>query len=138
MEEKVQSQDLEITELKTRVKTLKDNEKRREGFAQEDAPNTGGMDQGEDLLVGDTVKDSDKRADKKSDSTDVEVFPLLKKDKGKGKMREHEQPSKEKVLKQISAQLARDLEAKFAQENQIIREQAERDSKIPGFMVKEN
>nr|GFC17042.1 hypothetical protein [Tanacetum cinerariifolium] len=70
MEEKVQSQDLEITELKTRVKTLKDNEKRREGFAQEDAPNTGGMDQGEDLLVGDTVKDSDKRADKKSDSTD--------------------------------------------------------------------
>nr|GFC23349.1 hypothetical protein [Tanacetum cinerariifolium] len=29
-----------------------------------------GMDQGEDLLVGDTVKDSDKSADKGSDSTD--------------------------------------------------------------------
>nr|GEV64203.1 hypothetical protein [Tanacetum cinerariifolium] len=52
------------------VKTLEDNEKRREGFAQEDAPNIEGIDQGEDLLVGDTVKDSDKSADKRSDSTD--------------------------------------------------------------------
>nr|GEY85534.1 hypothetical protein [Tanacetum cinerariifolium] len=70
MEERVQSQDLKITQLKTRVKTLEDNERRREGFAQEDAPNTGRMDQGEDLLVGDTVKDSDKSADKGSDNTD--------------------------------------------------------------------
>nr|GEY69846.1 hypothetical protein [Tanacetum cinerariifolium] len=36
----------------------------------EDALNTGGMDQGDDLLVGDTVKDSDKSADKGGDSTD--------------------------------------------------------------------
>nr|GEV49802.1 hypothetical protein [Tanacetum cinerariifolium] len=70
MEERVQSQDLEITQLKTRVKTLKDNQKRKEGFSQQDAPNTGGMDQGEDLLVGETVKDCDKSADKGSDSTD--------------------------------------------------------------------
>ncbi|GJU10562.1 hypothetical protein Tco_1132958 [Tanacetum coccineum] len=42
MEAKIQSQDLEITQLKTRIKTLEDNEKMREGFAQEDAPNTGG------------------------------------------------------------------------------------------------
>nr|GEW18902.1 hypothetical protein [Tanacetum cinerariifolium] len=46
MEERIQSQDLEITQLKTRVNTLEDNEKRIEGFAQEDAPNTGGVDQG--------------------------------------------------------------------------------------------
>nr|GEU34765.1 hypothetical protein [Tanacetum cinerariifolium] len=70
LEERVQTQDLEITQLKTRIKTLKDNKKRREGFAQEDAPNTRGIDQGEDLLVGDTMKDSDKSADKGSDSTD--------------------------------------------------------------------
>nr|GFC01364.1 hypothetical protein [Tanacetum cinerariifolium] len=37
IEERVQSQDIEITQLKTRVNTLEDNEKRREGFAQEDA-----------------------------------------------------------------------------------------------------
>nr|GEV09304.1 copia protein [Tanacetum cinerariifolium] len=70
LEERVQNQDLKITQLKTRIKTLKDNERRREGLAQEDAPNTGGMDQGEDLLVGDIVKDSDKSVDKGSDSTD--------------------------------------------------------------------
>nr|GEV75598.1 ribonuclease H-like domain, reverse transcriptase, RNA-dependent DNA polymerase [Tanacetum cinerariifolium] len=110
MEERVQSQDLEITQLKTMVKTLKDNERMREGFAQEDAPNTRGMDQWEDLLVGDTVKDSDKSADKESDSTD-EIANVLgtlgatnilasgglsKKDKGKGKMTEPEHHSKEK------------------------------------------
>nr|GEV35043.1 hypothetical protein [Tanacetum cinerariifolium] len=135
---------LEITQLKIRVKTLKDNEKKRKGLAQEDAPNTRGMDQGEDLLVGDTVKDSDKNADKGSDSTDemanvlgtlgaaniLASGGLSKKDKEKGKMTEPEQPSKEKVLEQISVQLARDLEAKFAQEDQTIREQAERDYDI--------
>nr|GEV38131.1 hypothetical protein [Tanacetum cinerariifolium] len=39
-------------------------------------------------------------------------------------------PSAEKVLEQLRVQLARDLEAKFAQEDLIIREQAKRDSEI--------
>nr|GEX42455.1 hypothetical protein [Tanacetum cinerariifolium] len=39
-------------------------------LAQEDASNTGGMDQGEDFSVGDTMKDSDKSTDKGSDSID--------------------------------------------------------------------
>ncbi|GJR55122.1 hypothetical protein Tco_1405643 [Tanacetum coccineum] len=47
---------LEITQLKNRVKTLEDNEKKREGFVQEDAPNTRGMDQGEDLIGVDAEK----------------------------------------------------------------------------------
>nr|GEY35678.1 Obg-like ATPase 1 [Tanacetum cinerariifolium] len=172
-----------------------------------------GMNQGDDLLVGDTVKDSDKSADKGSDSTDemshvldslgaanilasgglklvfttaslsvvnasIDISPVVaiasgsfptaailtiasvathttrvtrssqrvvigslspisvniscisKKDKGKRKMTEPEQPSKEEVLEQMSIKLARDLEAKFAQEDQIIREQVERDSEI--------
>nr|GFA86998.1 hypothetical protein [Tanacetum cinerariifolium] len=55
---------------------------------------------------------------------------ISKEDKGKRKMTEPEQPNKEKVLEQLSVQLARDLEAKFAHEDQIIREQAKRDSKI--------
>nr|GFC83078.1 hypothetical protein [Tanacetum cinerariifolium] len=45
-------------------------------------------------------------------------------------MAEPEQPSKEEVLEQMSIQLARDLEAKFAQEDLIIREQAKRDAEI--------
>ncbi|GJX68231.1 hypothetical protein Tco_0303958 [Tanacetum coccineum] len=136
MAEKIQSQDLEIIQLKTRIKTLKDNERRREGFAQEDAPNTGGMDQGEDLV--------EKSTDKGSESVSPAVatarrsFPLLlilplpvcKKDKGKRIMTEPEKPSKEKVLDQMSAQLAKELEEEFALEDQRIREQAERDSEI--------
>nr|GEV16216.1 putative zinc finger, CCHC-type [Tanacetum cinerariifolium] len=43
---------------------------------------------------------------------------------------EPEQPSTKKVLEQLSVQLARDLEAKFDQEDLIIREQAKRDSEI--------
>nr|GEY39728.1 hypothetical protein [Tanacetum cinerariifolium] len=60
----------------------------------------------------------------------VNIPSISKKDKGKGKMTEPEHPSKEKVLEQMSVQLARDLEAKFYQEYQIIREQAEIDSEI--------
>nr|GEW52850.1 hypothetical protein [Tanacetum cinerariifolium] len=45
-------------------------------------------------------------------------------------------PSKEKVLEQLSVQLARDLEAKFAQEDQIIREQAKRDFEIARIYAK--
>nr|GEX94258.1 hypothetical protein [Tanacetum cinerariifolium] len=70
IEERVQSQDLEITQLKTKVKILEDNKKRREGFAQEDALNTGDIDQGEDLL------DRDKSDNKGSDNTD-EMSPVL-------------------------------------------------------------
>nr|GEV11565.1 probable acyl-activating enzyme 6 [Tanacetum cinerariifolium] len=155
----------------------------------------GGDDGREDLLVGDTVKDSDKSVDKESESIDdmanvlgtlgatnilangglrsvftttslsvatastiishvvatasgnfptarifttvsvatpttrvtrssrgvviessslisVNIPSISNKDKEKGKMTEPEQPSKEKVLEQMSAQLARDLEAK--------------------------
>nr|GEV93342.1 hypothetical protein [Tanacetum cinerariifolium] len=42
----------------------------------------------------------------------VNIPSISKKDKGKEKMTEPKQPSKEKVLEQMSAQLARDLEAK--------------------------
>nr|GEZ21882.1 hypothetical protein [Tanacetum cinerariifolium] len=172
---------------------------------------TQGVDQGEDLLVGDTVKDSDKITEKGSDSTDemanvlgtlgaenilasgglrsvfttastgvspvvaaasgsfptaaifttasvatpttrvtrsirgvvigssslisINIPSISKKGKGKGKMTEPKQPIKEKVQEQMSVQLARDLEAKFAQEDQIIREQAERDSEIARIHV---
>ncbi|GJU78565.1 hypothetical protein Tco_1275635 [Tanacetum coccineum] len=61
---------LEITQLKNIVKTLEDNEKTREGFAQEDAPNTGGTDQGEDLIVINAEINNEKSTEKGSDSTD--------------------------------------------------------------------
>ncbi|GJR13484.1 hypothetical protein Tco_0796136 [Tanacetum coccineum] len=70
MEQRIQSQDLEITQLKNRVKTLEDNEKTREGFALEDAPNTGGMDQGEDLIVINDEINNEKSTEKGSDMID--------------------------------------------------------------------
>ncbi|GJS78263.1 hypothetical protein Tco_0728144, partial [Tanacetum coccineum] len=66
----------------------------------------------------------------------VNIPSINKEDKGKGIMTEPEQPSKEKVLEQMSAQLARELEAKFAQKDQIIREQAERYSEIAKIHAK--
>ncbi|GJX67110.1 hypothetical protein Tco_0302837 [Tanacetum coccineum] len=64
-----------INQLKNRVKTLEDNEKRRGGFSQEDASNIGGMDQGEDLMTGDVEKSTEKgnvekSTDKGRDNTD--------------------------------------------------------------------
>ncbi|GKF92979.1 hypothetical protein Tco_0279698, partial [Tanacetum coccineum] len=66
MAAKIQSQDLEISQLKTRIKTLEDAQTTR-GYVQEDAPNRGGMmDQGEDFGI---ERDSNKSTDKRSEST---------------------------------------------------------------------
>nr|GEW93945.1 hypothetical protein [Tanacetum cinerariifolium] len=69
-----------------------------------------------------------KSADKWSDNTD-EMSNVLG-SLGAANILDSGGLSKEKVLEQLSVHLARDLEAKFAREDQIIREQVERDSKI--------
>ncbi|GKD35813.1 hypothetical protein Tco_1251322 [Tanacetum coccineum] len=165
MEAKIQSQDLEITQLKTKIKTLEDNEKMREGFAQEDAPNMGAINilaSGGSKSVFTTAsigvspvvatasgsfptatvfttasvatprvtRSSTGIVIEPSSPISVNIPSISKKDKGKGIMTEPEKPSKEKVLDQISAQLAKELEEEFALEDQRIREQAERDSEI--------
>ncbi|GJT15756.1 hypothetical protein Tco_0874462 [Tanacetum coccineum] len=57
---------MEISKLKTRIKTLEDAQTTR-GDVQEDAPNRGGiMDQGEDFGI---ERDSNKSTDKGSEST---------------------------------------------------------------------
>ncbi|GJY37372.1 hypothetical protein Tco_0422750 [Tanacetum coccineum] len=71
----------------------------------------GGVDQGEDLLVEDTMKDSDKSADKGSDNTDVMANVLG-------------------TLGATNVLAGGGLKAKFAQEDQLVREQAERDDEI--------
>ncbi|GKA90794.1 hypothetical protein Tco_0812664 [Tanacetum coccineum] len=196
IEQRIQSQDLEITQLKNIVKTLEDNEKTREGFAQEDAPNTRGMDQGEDLIVVNAEINNEKSTEKGSDSIDemenvlstlgaanvlssgitasapagvatasgsfptAAIFttasvttpytrktrasrgiiiessqttsvPFIStKGKGKEKMVESESTKKKKVQEQLDAQLAKELEYEFAQEEQLIREQGEKDAEI--------
>ncbi|GKB38736.1 hypothetical protein Tco_0883678, partial [Tanacetum coccineum] len=63
------SQDLEITQLKARIQTLEDAQKPREGV-QEDSLNRGGIDQGEVYMFkGDAEKDSNRSTEKGSEST---------------------------------------------------------------------
>nr|GEU34640.1 hypothetical protein [Tanacetum cinerariifolium] len=52
------------------------------------------------------------------------------KDKGKEKVVESEVPKKRKLQEQIDAQVAREMEEKFARENQRVSEQLARDSEI--------
>nr|GEV30054.1 hypothetical protein [Tanacetum cinerariifolium] len=100
--ERVQNQDLEITHLKAKCcNTYYKSKKSSRG-----------------VVIG------------SSSPISFNIPSISKKDKGKGKMTEPKQPSKKKVLEQMSVQLARDLEAKFSQEDQIISEQAGRDSEI--------
>nr|GEY74849.1 hypothetical protein [Tanacetum cinerariifolium] len=173
-EERVQSQDLEITQLKTRVKTLEDNERRREGFSHEDAPNMRGGSStdemanvlgtlgAENILASGGLRSVFTTASLLVSTASTGVSPAVatargsfptavifttanvatpttrvirssrgdvigssslifvnipsisKNDKGKRKMTDAEQPSKEKILEQMSVQLARDLEANNA------------------------
>ncbi|GJY13366.1 hypothetical protein Tco_0382675 [Tanacetum coccineum] len=203
MEQRIQSQDLEITQLKNRVKTLKDNENRRVGFAQDDAPNTGGMDQGEDLMTGDIEKSTGKGSDNTDEAATVlstleaanvlssgsfptaatasgsfptaaifttasvttpytrrtrasrgiiiepshttSVPTISAKGKGKEKMVEFSGTKKKKIQEQLDAQVAKELEMEFAREEQLIKEQGEKDAEIaraqaekePGMMIAE-
>ncbi|GJR95186.1 putative reverse transcriptase domain-containing protein [Tanacetum coccineum] len=131
---------LEITQLKTRVKTIEDNEKRRVEFAQEDAPNTGGGSRGgfDDwrleafpllpLLVFPLL---------------VEVFPLLQflplpcsnhqcKRKREGENgRVFKYKEKEDSELQYASLWQKSWKGKvFAREEQLIREQGEKDAEI--------
>ncbi|GJV80854.1 hypothetical protein Tco_1516724 [Tanacetum coccineum] len=170
MEQMIRSQDLEITQLKNRVKTLEDNEKRRVGFAQEDAPNTG-VDQGEDLMTGDVEKSTEKEVSfptvapagvatpsgsfppaaifttasvttpytrRKRSSRGIIIEPshttsvptISAKGKGKAKMVESTGTKKKKIQEHLDAQVAKELEMEFAREEQLIREQGEKDAEI--------
>ncbi|GKD63075.1 hypothetical protein Tco_1305183 [Tanacetum coccineum] len=60
-----------LQELIDIVKTLEDNEKIRVRFAQEDAPNIGGIDQGEDLMTGDVEKSTRKGSDNTDEVANV-------------------------------------------------------------------
>nr|GEX24901.1 hypothetical protein [Tanacetum cinerariifolium] len=157
IEERIQSQDLKITQLKTRIKSLKDNETRREGVAQEDAPNMGGWIKGSSLRAADILASGGLRSAFTTTSLSVAtastcISPAVATASGsfptaaifttasvatpttrvtrssRGVVIGSSSPIT--VLEQLSIRLARDLEAKFAQKDLIIREQAKRDFEI--------
>nr|GEW49316.1 copia protein [Tanacetum cinerariifolium] len=121
MANKIKDQDLEISGLKARVKSLEDKERRREEPIQEDAPITGGIiDIKEELRA-------DKSTEKGSTDTEEMVNVLS---------------SMKAVIfcqveEQIDAQVAKEMEEEFARENQRLSEQVARDSEIARIHAEE-
>nr|GEU62334.1 hypothetical protein [Tanacetum cinerariifolium] len=167
MAAKIKDQDLEIYELKARVKFLEDKERRSAEPTQEDALITRGiMETGEKL-------GADKSTELGSNDTEemvnvlssmealnilisggapasvspADVLPAAgpmrsptiigAKDIGKEKVVKSEVPKKRKFQEQIDAQVAREMEEEFARENQRVSEQLARDSEIARLYAKE-
>nr|GEW77582.1 zinc finger, CCHC-type [Tanacetum cinerariifolium] len=133
MEERIQSQDLEIIQLKTRVKTLEDNEKKREGFTQEDAPNTRGWIKGRISSGG--LRSVFTTASISVTTASTDISPIVATASGSFPTAAIFTTASvatptTRVTRSSRGVLARDLKAKFAQEDLIIREQAKRDSEI--------
>nr|GEU93955.1 hypothetical protein [Tanacetum cinerariifolium] len=149
--ERIQSQVLEITQLKTRVKTLKDNKRKREGFTQEDDPNIGGWIKGRictlgvaNILASGGLRFVFTTASLSVATGSIGVSHAVATASGSfpttvifttasvvtPTTRVTISSRGVVIGSSSSIYLARDLEAKFAQEDQIIREQAERDYEI--------
>ncbi|GKD31839.1 hypothetical protein Tco_1242617, partial [Tanacetum coccineum] len=166
MEQRIQSQDLEITQLKNRVKTLEDNEKSRicsKGCSKHRGDGSrGGFD---DWICGKEMKPSTSapagvpkpasgsfptaaifttasvttpytRRTRASRGIIIEpshttsVPTINAKGKGKEKMVDTTGIKKKKIQEQLDAQVAKEMEMEFAREEQLIREQGERDAEI--------
>nr|GEZ90388.1 hypothetical protein [Tanacetum cinerariifolium] len=152
MKDTIKDQDIEISGLKARVKSLEDKESRREETFQKDAPITGGI-----IDIGEEFRE-DKSTEKGSNDTEemvnvlssieaanifssggaaistasvspADVFPTV----GKEKVTETEVPKKKKLQEQIDAQVAREMEEEFARENQRIYTEEELKLMIEGL-----
>nr|GEX08705.1 hypothetical protein [Tanacetum cinerariifolium] len=143
MASKFAAHELEIINLKARVKLLED--RKGGGIAQygDDAP-----------IKGMSLDEGEEAAEKGSDDTEEMVTVLTSLDaatvlssgvaevptssestpytrrKGKETMVEYETPKKKKVQEQIDVQLARELEEEMARDAQRINEQIARDAEI--------
>nr|GEU95038.1 putative ribonuclease H-like domain-containing protein [Tanacetum cinerariifolium] len=166
MAAKIKDQDLEISRLKARVKSLEDKERRGAEPTQKDAPITRGImkiweelgaDKSTELGSNDTeemvnvlssmeaanILTSGVAAASVSPAAGVSATGHMRspiigaKDKGKQKVVESEVPKKRKLQEQIDAQVAKEMEEEFARENQRVSEQLARDSEIARLHVEE-
>nr|GEW69342.1 hypothetical protein [Tanacetum cinerariifolium] len=159
MAAKIKDQDLEISGLKTRVKSLEDKEIRSAEPTQEDASITGGIiETGEELgteksielgsnntkemvnvlnsMKATNILTSGVAAASVSPAADVPSvsgsFPTTS-----VKVVESEVPKKRKLQEQIDAQVAKEMEKEFARENQRVSEKLVRDSEIARLHAEE-
>nr|GEU70729.1 hypothetical protein [Tanacetum cinerariifolium] len=164
MDAKIKDQDLEISGLKARVKSLKDKERRGAEPTQEDAPITRGI-----IEIGEELG-ADESTELGSNDTEEMVNVLSSMDAvniltsgGAGasvstadviptasvptvsvifttasvKVVESEVPKKRKLQEHIDAQVANEMEEDFARENQRLNEQLARDSEIARLHAEE-
>nr|GEV19389.1 putative ribonuclease H-like domain-containing protein [Tanacetum cinerariifolium] len=147
MADKIKDQDIEISGLKARVKSLEDKEKRHEEPIQEDAPIIGGIvDIWEEL-------GADKSTEKGSNDTEEMVNVLSSMEAANilssGGATASVSPvdvfsiagvptvSGSFPIEQIDAQVAREMEEEFPRENQRLSEQVARDSEITRIHAEE-
>nr|GEX64480.1 hypothetical protein [Tanacetum cinerariifolium] len=159
MASKIAAQDLEISQLKARIKLLEDRDGGGIAQSEEDAPIKGkSLDEGEEAAV--------------ERSTEIEVatvsippaggFPTVgvptgsrvvptaspiyttstvatpySRRKGKEKMVESETPKKKKLQEQMDVQMARQLEEEIERDAQRMNEQIARDAEIARIHAKE-
>nr|GEZ63143.1 hypothetical protein [Tanacetum cinerariifolium] len=143
----IKDQDLEISGLKARVKSLEDKVRRRSEPTQEDAPITRGIiDTGEELEVDKSTElGSNDTKEMVNMLSSMEAVNILSSGGAAASV------SPVDVLptagvptvsgsfpnEQIDAQVAREIEEEFARENQRLNEQVERDFEIARIHVEE-
>nr|GEY46181.1 hypothetical protein [Tanacetum cinerariifolium] len=146
MASKIKAQDLEIYNLKARIKLIEDKDNGNAEPSSDDAPIKGrSMEIGEEVGVERNVSVPPiARVSTVGVPTVSAIFTtasvvtpysrrpreISAKDKGKEKVVESDTPKKKKLQEQIDAQVAREMEEEIAREDQRMNEQLARDAKI--------
>nr|GEZ01696.1 hypothetical protein [Tanacetum cinerariifolium] len=162
MATKIEAQDLEISNLKARIKLLEDKDRGSAEPSGDDASiKRRSMEIGEEARVERSTEPGSNDTEEMvnvlismeaaniltSRVAAVSVphvagvstvgVPIVTKDKGKEKVVELEEPKKKKVQEQIDAQVAKEIEEEITREDQRMNEQLARDAEIARLHAEE-
>nr|GEV17145.1 hypothetical protein [Tanacetum cinerariifolium] len=130
------TQDLEISNLKARIKLLEDNDKESAELSGDDAPIKGkSLETGEEAGVEKSTERGSNDTEKNGVPTGSGLVPTVSaifttasmvtpysRRKGKEKMVESDTPKKKKLQEQIDVQMAREMEEEMARDSQRMNE----------------
>nr|GEY00092.1 hypothetical protein [Tanacetum cinerariifolium] len=162
MATKIEAQDLEISNLKERIKLLEDKDRGSAEPSGDDASiKRRSMEIGEEARV---ERSTDPGSNDTKEMVNVLIsmeaaniltsrvtavsvphvagvstvgVPIVTKDKGKEKVVESEEPKKKKVQEQIDAQVAKEMEEEITREDQRMNDQLARDAEIARLHAEE-
>nr|GFA80660.1 hypothetical protein [Tanacetum cinerariifolium] len=158
MASKINAQDLEISNLKARIKLLEDKDKGSAKLSKDDAPIKGrSLETGEEAGVEKSIERRTVSVPPVAEVSTIGVSTvsglvptvsaifttasvvtpysrrpreISTKDKGREKMVESDTPKKKKPQEQIDAQVAKEMEKEIARDNQRMNDQIARDAEI--------